>query len=114
MSNEIKGENDFERFLLENNSINEKIYKLHTTLNMNQFLKILNLNGVYKYKKEQKEQKCSTCFICYENFDNKKHVFVRKLKCQHEFHKKCVDKWLYTQFQESKDEYTCPLCRKNT
>lgn len=104
---ECKGENDFETFLLENRSINEKIYKLHTTLNMNQFLKILNLDGIYKYKEHQNKQ----CFICYENFDN---MYIRKLKCNHEFHKKCVDKWLYIQFQESKDEYTCPLCRKNT
>lgn len=106
--NDYKGENEFESFLLENHSINEKIYKLHTTLNINQFLKILNLNGIYK---KDHSDKTNQCFICYENFNN---MYIRKLKCNHEFHKKCIDKWLYTQFQESKDEYTCPLCRKNT
>ena len=106
---DYKAENDFERFLLQNNFINDKIYKLHTTLSMNQFLKILNLNNYYKYKSNFDEK---SCFICYELFHE--NEYIRKLKCNHVFHKKCVDKWLYTQFLESKDEYTCPLCRQNT
>lgn len=106
---ENKYDNDFERFLLQNNFINDKIYKLHTTLSMNQFLKILNLSNFYRYNNSTLE-KC--CFICYELFHE--NEYVRKLKCKHIFHKKCVDKWLYTQFLESKDEFTCPLCRQNT
>ena len=90
------------------NSLNNRIYKLHTTINMNQLLKILNLNSFYKYKENSIIKECS---ICYEILTS--NVYVRKLSCNHEFHKKCIDKWLYTQFQESKDDFTCPMCRRH-
>lgn len=139
-------DNDFEEFLLtnlNNNSNYLKIYKLHTTINMNKFLKILNISPFYKYKGEQQfqttlpSQSTSTtiiqngstnssslekenptspsfekeCPICREKVQG--NVYLRKLKCNHEFHKKCIDKWLFTQFKQCKDEYTCPLCRQS-
>lgn len=104
-NDQYKGENDFERFLLENQL---KIYKLHTTLSMNQFLKYLKLTPPYKYNSYLDDKHC---FICYETL--KSNIFIRKLKCNHEYHKKCIDKWLYTQFQNSKDILTCPICRQN-
>jgi hypothetical protein len=151
-------DNDFEEFLLtnlNNNSNYLKIYKLHTTINMNKFLKILNISPFYKYKGEQQFQTTSTpsetstttivqnqkhntsqclenegpsnqslekkyptspsfekeCPICREKVQG--NVYLRKLKCNHEFHKKCIDKWLFTQFKQCKDEYTCPLCRQS-
>lgn len=142
--------NDFEEFLLtnlNNNSNYLKIYKLHTTINMNKFLKILNISPFYKYKGESQFQSTSTpsetslivqnqslenegpsnqslekkyptspsfekeCPICREKVQG--NVYLRKLKCNHEFHKKCIDKWLFTQFKQCKDEYTCPLCRQS-
>ena len=30
---------------------------------------------------------------------------IKKLRCFHKFHKKCIEKWF-------KRSYTCPLCRK--
>ena len=42
------------------------------------------------------------CCICLQNFKIKEKL--RKLPCKHNFHKKCIDKWLV----ESK---TCPNCR---
>ena len=30
---------------------------------------------------------------------------IRKLRCFHKFHKRCIEKWF-------KRSYTCPLCRK--
>lgn len=50
------------------------------------------------------------CAICIQNF--KTNEFVRILKCHHQFHKKCVDKWLYIQFCAD-DELLCPLCQQN-
>ena len=60
-----------------------------------------------KYKKVNDNDLEKTCTICLENF--KKGEYKRKLKkCTHEFHKKCIDKWLY-----SDPEYRCPICRKS-
>ena len=104
---------------------------------MNKFLKILNLNPFYKYKHNTTSQTttsnlstsssgntlhllttnelhCVTikeCYICYQII--LKNEYIRKLKCNHEFHKKCIDKWLFTQFRQYKNEFTCPICRKN-
>ncbi|KAL1569600.1 RING-type E3 ubiquitin transferase [Salvia divinorum] len=44
---------------------------------------------------------CSVCLSPYEEGDE-----VRKLKCNHTFHKGCVDTWL------QQDSATCPLCRR--
>lgn len=46
----------------------------------------------------------SECFICFEKY--KTGELKRTLKCNHTFHKKCVDKWL-------KKKSTCPHCRCN-
>lgn len=56
---------------------------------------------VQKYQKikETTEDECS---ICKANY--KKGEYKRKLNCNHEFHKKCIDKWL-------KNRLDCPLCR---
>jgi len=97
-----------EEFLIYSQLKIYKIYKMHTNINMNQFIKILNLNSFYKSKINNSQLQCS---ICCEHL--KPNEFLRKLKCNHEFHKKCIDKWLYTQFKDSRDEYTCPLCRQN-
>jgi hypothetical protein len=44
------------------------------------------------------------CSICLEKFEV--GCFKRTLKCNHTFHKKCVDKWIHK-------EKTCPICRTN-
>lgn len=43
------------------------------------------------------------CTICMEEI-KKKSVCKKVPKCGHEFHKKCIDKWL-------KESKTCPNCR---
>ncbi|KAF6776007.1 hypothetical protein AHF37_04727 [Paragonimus kellicotti] len=45
------------------------------------------------------EERCMICLDDYEVKDS-----LRMLRCRHEFHAKCVDKWLKT-------KRTCPLCR---
>lgn len=51
----------------------------------------------YQYKKEDK------CVICQYEFKNNERI--RKLPCEHLFHKECVDEWLL------KDK-ACPCCKK--
>ncbi|KAL3818886.1 hypothetical protein ACJIZ3_004791 [Penstemon smallii] len=42
---------------------------------------------------------CAVCLSLYEDGDE-----VRKLKCNHTFHKDCLDEWF-------RNMATCPLCR---
>lgn len=44
----------------------------------------------------------SSCVVCMSDFENRQ--LIRALPCNHEFHAKCVDRWLKT-------NRTCPLCR---
>ncbi|ELQ76335.1 putative E3 ubiquitin ligase [Trachipleistophora hominis] len=44
------------------------------------------------------------CTICLQNYA--KNDMIRELTCKHEFHCKCVDRWLL----RSSD--CCPVCRK--
>ena len=43
------------------------------------------------------------CIVCMQNYKHRE--FFRLLpKCNHGYHKKCIDKWL-------KNNLTCPICR---
>jgi hypothetical protein len=59
-----------------------------------------------KYKKFDKKSNeiinKDYCKICYQDFNIKE--YKRNLKCNHFFHKKCIDKWI-------KIKNTCPICR---
>ena len=56
-----------------------------------------------KYKKVKENDLCGTnCPICLDEF--KESEYYRNLKCNHSFHKKCIDRWL-------KKENNCPMCR---
>ena len=60
-------------------------------------LPLIRRKGYYKCKHLQIH-----CVICINNV--KKQEFIRNLPCRHEFHKKCIDKWL-------KIDGVCPICR---
>jgi hypothetical protein len=60
--------------------------------NIGKYTKIKDLNSV-----------SDTCAICIESF--KLGQFHRKLKCNHCFHKKCIDTWFMKNHSE------CPMCR---
>ena len=45
------------------------------------------------------------CVICINKIES--NEYIRKLKCNHLFHKKCVDNWL----KKNIDNPSCPLCR---
>ena len=63
------------------------------------------LKNLGKYEKIKKEEEHKTCSICLNDFECGK--YKRKMpNCDHEFHKKCVDRWLYKDINLS-----CPMCR---
>lgn len=69
---------------------------------------ILGHLGRYKKIKENDPILDDKCSICIDNY--KINEYKRILgKCNHSFHKKCVDKW----FKKNKDNMNCPICRTN-
>ena len=46
---------------------------------------------------------CCSCTVCLLNFED--DDIVRKIKCNHIFHKKCIDEWLLNHSNK------CPVCR---
>ena len=56
----------------------------------------------YKYNVDTHEGDQTSCVICMCDFGTRQ--ILRVLPCSHEFHAKCVDKWLKT-------NRTCPICR---
>ena len=64
-----------------------------------------NLINVYKeidYLSEEENDICSICLEKYFDEENLKKVV--SLKCNHLFHKECIDKW----FKINKN---CPMCK---
>ncbi|XP_022214453.2 E3 ubiquitin-protein ligase Arkadia isoform X3 [Drosophila obscura] len=58
----------------------------------------------YKYNPEVHNGDQTSCVVCMCDFELKQ--LLRVLPCSHEFHAKCVDKWL-------RSNRTCPICRGN-
>lgn len=59
----------------------------------------------YRYTSEvesSEDTEQTVCVVCMSDFETRQ--VVRVLPCSHEFHSKCVDKWLKT-------NRTCPICR---
>lgn len=63
--------------------------------------------NIYKAKESDNIKSCIICFQPYT-----KNELIRKLKCTHQFHKKCIDKWFYPKYHED-EELACPLCRQD-
>lgn len=86
-------------------------YKTTNDIKDDNFDNILNDLGLEKVSYNELVPKCEKikhkhedeCPICSQDY--KIGEFKRKLSCNHEYHKKCIDKWL-------KDYLTCPICRK--
>ena len=59
--------------------------------------KLYNLNEI-KYDSRY----CDICVICLDKFNKNEDIVL--LDCEHNYHKKCIQKWLY--------EYNnkCPMC----
>ncbi|CAH1100418.1 unnamed protein product [Psylliodes chrysocephalus] len=56
----------------------------------------------YKYDAETHEGDQTSCVVCMCDFEARQ--VLRVLPCSHEFHAKCIDKWL-------RSNRTCPICR---
>ena len=61
----------------------------------------------YKKIKSDDPLLTETCSICHDNYQIGQYKRVLE-KCNHVFHKKCVDKWFV-----SNPNLECPLCRTN-
>ena len=63
------------------------------------------LKGLGPYEKIAKEEEHKQCSICLQKY--RTGVYKRKLpNCRHEFHKTCIDQWLYND-----KNFSCPICR---
>ncbi|CAG4936571.1 unnamed protein product [Parnassius apollo] len=58
----------------------------------------------YKYSDQTRHGEQTSCVVCMCEFEARQTL--RVLPCAHEFHAKCVDKWL-------RSNRTCPICRGN-
>ncbi|XP_076251079.1 ring finger protein murashka [Rhynchophorus ferrugineus] len=58
----------------------------------------------YKYNADTHEGDQTSCVVCMCDFEARQTL--RVLPCSHEFHAKCIDKWL-------RSNRTCPICRGN-
>lgn len=56
----------------------------------------------YRFNAETHQSDQTSCVVCMCDFEPRQ--LLRVLPCNHEFHAKCVDKWLKT-------NRTCPICR---
>ncbi|KAM4678609.1 RING finger protein 44 isoform 2-T4 [Discoglossus pictus] len=56
----------------------------------------------YRFNPESHQSEQTLCVVCFSDFESRQ--LLRVLPCNHEFHAKCVDKWL-------KSNRTCPICR---
>nr|XP_021389537.2 E3 ubiquitin-protein ligase RNF38 [Lonchura striata domestica] len=56
----------------------------------------------YRFNPNNHQSEQKLCVVCMCDFESRQ--LLRVLPCNHEFHAKCVDKWL-------KANRTCPICR---
>ncbi|XP_033944650.1 E3 ubiquitin-protein ligase RNF38-like isoform X2 [Pseudochaenichthys georgianus] len=56
----------------------------------------------YRFNSNNHQSEQTMCVVCMCDFESRQ--LLRVLPCNHEFHAKCVDKWL-------KANRTCPICR---
>lgn len=75
----------------------------------------LSFEKIKKYKQKQKYNKTSPicayatkfeqydCVVCLDGFHNS-NMKLRKLPCEHVFHKSCIDEWIFN------NSGKCPIC----
>ncbi|XP_023845757.2 E3 ubiquitin-protein ligase RNF38 [Salvelinus sp. IW2-2015] len=56
----------------------------------------------YRFNPNNHQSEQTLCVVCMSDFESRQ--LLRVLPCSHEFHGKCVDKWL-------RANSTCPICR---
>jgi hypothetical protein len=88
------------RFSILSNNSNKTTFKISLKRNS-------HVSHLPKYKKITESFKnlrfyTQECTICLENY--KIGEYYRMLPCEHTFHKRCIDKWLFKKM-------SCPICR---
>ncbi len=72
----------------------------HITKHLGNYTRIKNDDNLIKNNE--------SCSICSDSFQAKQ--YKRQLsKCNHQFHKKCIDKWFCTNVEKM----NCPICRED-
>ena len=85
----------------KNSEINsEKNNKINTEKNINKIKSREEFISDYEYDNYLIENDL-LCIICYYPLSND----VKKLKCHHNYHTKCLNEW-------KKYKKTCPICKK--
>lgn len=84
------------QILIEDDSLNIKL------LEMNE------INKVFFKENENNKFDLDRCSICMEDIQKKEHK-VKLKKCNHTFHKKCLNKYL----NETLLKFKCPNCKKD-
>ena len=51
------------------------------------------------------------CAVCLGTFDDEHGTEIRRLPCQHTFHRSCIDKWLLGALDATDGVPSCPLCK---
>ena len=106
--NKIKDSNILSTNLILDVQLKKEENDTHFYINMyrkenkNTYLK----KNLPKYKKVTSNDVTQDCSICLESY--KENTYKRMLHCNHNFHKKCIDKWLK---KCSEDNIHCPICR---
>jgi len=86
---------------ITNTNINDSISKsLITTLYKKP------TDRLEKCKRIKNNEENIQCNICFEQF--KENQYKREVVCGHNFHKKCIDKWI-----NKYNNFSCPTCRCN-
>jgi hypothetical protein len=90
----------------DNDTDNDDANYENNTINNNINYSIININDLLiKYNNSDNSDNKESCSICIEEFKNDTdNKIILKLKCEHLFHKECLDPWLNT-------NKSCPLCR---
>lgn len=80
------------------NGASQRVIEQHST--RTRFIKRMPTKDKSKHARRQTPK----CPICLEDFAD--HCKIRRLRCIHNFHVKCIDQWL-------KKNMVCPVCRKS-
>lgn len=57
----------------------------------------------FRYSASSRDSSNGNCVVCMSDYVNREKL--RRLPCNHDFHAKCIDRWL-------KNNRTCPVCRE--
>ena len=92
-------------FFLHLVTLYNSIQKNSKTLTKHQFDKLDSCcyKNISKFFTQTKLEALTTCLICTDKYISNDDIVV--LPCKHNFHKKCIKRWLT---QESNE---CPLCK---